>query len=656
VYDAKRQWGAHLHIPLSYRTIEEMVPAAVAHRPRMLYLPRHEQWEHNVQNVRLLIDAQQENIDIDLPFQAVMRSGRIYGLGVGKTFWRKDYEPAREVRQRMFRPGKFYLGKRKFKCSFDDPDFEAVDIFDFMWDPMGGGLLGSNRCRWVVHRLWMGPEQVLDRVQSGLWNTQSAQGLTVEKLQAMGNGQKYDEIWQERLSASGFGSMNMSVRGDQVHEVWEWHDGDRVLTALDRQVLVQEAENGCRGFPFSAYRPTPLQGQMVGIGDLEPLEHLQSELDTLRSQRRDGATLALAAPVVYDSGAIDEEQLVWGPGSAMGLDNVGDVRAAIMRLQVGDVPGSGYEEERVIRSDFDAVSGISAALDPNSGGQISTATEAQLVQAALGRRISLSSRRFEIEVVRQAARQFLALNQRMILEPRPPIRQPGEGLDEYQAAEEGRWKWFPIGPGELRGEFTIIPEGGSMAARNIPQDRQDAQIFFTMAQNNEHVDPRWALLKGLDLMGVRDPEAALEAAGSAGAAERAGHAGADGLRQAADRVRGADGAAAGPAASAGPVARSGVADDGRPVEPGSAAAGSAAAGAGGMKHGTTYAYRTRRCRCELCREAHSARSVRKARKRGGPVRAPTVRQGPIEEFLSDLLHELFPDGLTDDCPARRAAA
>jgi hypothetical protein len=510
VYDAKRQWGAHLHIPLSYRTIEEMVPAAVAHRPRMLYLPRHEQWEHNVQNIRLLIDAQQENIDIDLPFQAVMRSGRIYGLGVGKTFWRKDYEPAREVRQRTFRPGKFYLGKRKFKCVFDDPDFEAVDIFDFMWDPMGGGLLGSNRCRWVVHRLWMGPEQVLDRVQSGAWNTQSAQGLTVEKLQAMGNGQKYDEIWQERLTASGFGSMNMSVRGDQVHEVWEWHDGDRVLTALDRQVLVQEAENGCRGFPFSAYRPTPLQGQMVGIGDLEPLEHLQSELDTLRSQRRDGATLALAAPVVYDSGAIDEEQLVWGPGSAMGLDNVGDVRAAIMRLQVGDVPGSGYEEERVIRSDFDAVSGISAALDPNSGGQISTATEAQLVQAALGRRISLSSRRFEIEVVRQAARQFLALNQRMILEPRAPIRQPGEGLDEYQAAEEGRWKWFPIGPGELRGEFTIIPEGGSMAARNIPQDRQDAQIFFTMAQNNEHVDPRWALLKGLDLMGVRDPEAALK--------------------------------------------------------------------------------------------------------------------------------------------------
>jgi hypothetical protein len=58
-----------------------MVPRAIAHRPRMLYLPRQEQWEENVDSVRLLIDAQQDNIDIDLPFQAVMRSGMIYGLG-----------------------------------------------------------------------------------------------------------------------------------------------------------------------------------------------------------------------------------------------------------------------------------------------------------------------------------------------------------------------------------------------------------------------------------------------------------------------------------------------------------------------------------------------------------------------------------------------
>jgi hypothetical protein len=90
----------------------------------------------------------------------------------------------------MFRPNKFYLGDRKMKCVFDDPDYEAVDIFDFMWDPMGGGLLGSIAAGWVVHRMWMGIEQVMDRVQSGAWNTESAQGLSVERLTAPEDGQR----------------------------------------------------------------------------------------------------------------------------------------------------------------------------------------------------------------------------------------------------------------------------------------------------------------------------------------------------------------------------------------------------------------------------------------------------------------------------------
>jgi len=45
--DTKQTWGAQLHIPLSYRTIETMVPRAIAHRPKLIYLPRKEIWEEN---------------------------------------------------------------------------------------------------------------------------------------------------------------------------------------------------------------------------------------------------------------------------------------------------------------------------------------------------------------------------------------------------------------------------------------------------------------------------------------------------------------------------------------------------------------------------------------------------------------------------------
>jgi hypothetical protein len=501
VRDAKSTWGAHLHIPLSYRTIETLVPRAIAHRPHMLYLPRRERFAENVANLRLLIDSQQENIDIDLPYQAVMRSGRIYGLGVGKDYWRKEYALKRETKRSMVRPNKFYRGKQKPVCTFDDPYFEDVDIFDFMWDEYGSDM---RTCNWAIHRMWPSVEQCLQRIATGAWNTASAQLLDEQKIRNLATNEKWDEIWTDRLEASGMGGYSSISRTEPRLELLEWHDGQQVYTVLGRTALVQNGESVTSlQETFPIYRPTPIQKQLVGIGDLEPLEHLQRELDTLRSQRRDAATLALCAGYAFDATAIDEEDLVFGPAAAIRVTNASP-RDALMALQVKDVPATGYEEEKVIRQDFDVVSGVTDALDPNNS-QAQTATEAQLVQASLSARIQLGSRRFESEVVRASARAFLHLNQAMILTEREPIRQPDEGLDIVQAAQEGRWRWFPIGPADIRGEFEVIPEGGSMAQRNIPQDRQDAQMFMQLSQD-PRLDGRRPLLKALELCGIKDGE------------------------------------------------------------------------------------------------------------------------------------------------------
>jgi cytidine deaminase len=65
------------------------------------------------------------------------------------------------------------------------------------------------------------------------------------------------------------------------------------------------------------------------------------------------------------------------------------------------------------------------------------------------------------------------------------------------------------------------------------------------------------------------------------------------------------------------------------------------------RHGTVGGYTNHGCRCGECRAAMSEY----LRRRRCGLSEPVDR-----EALKDLLHELFPDGLTDDCPARRRKA
>jgi hypothetical protein len=404
----------------------------------------------------------------------------------------------------MWIPDSYVLGKTRRELVFDDPDFENIDVFDAMWDPYADSI---ECCGWFIHRSWLSLDAILDRIESGVWNTKTAKLLDEDAIRGMStSGQKYDEIWQDRMETSGLGSFaTMPHRGEQVHEVLEWHDGQEVYSSLDRQALVQVGENPCVGMlPFQAYRPTRVPKQMVGIGEMEPLEHLQRELDTARSQQRDAATLALCAGYAYDAAAIDEDDLVFGPALAIAVRNA-RVQDAIMPLPTKEPPGTSFQDQQIIRADIEAVSGINDALAGGEGAPASTATEAQLVQAAVSVRVQAKSRRFEVEVVRSAARAFLYLNQRMILKQRPPIRQPGEGLSLEQAYETGRWQWFPVGPGELQGEYEITPEGGSMAAQNVPQMRQDFGLLAQLEQN-PHVDQRKLLVQRLKLLGIKDPE------------------------------------------------------------------------------------------------------------------------------------------------------
>jgi hypothetical protein len=123
-----------------------------------------------------------------------------------------------------------------------------------------------------------------------------------------------------------------------------------------RRCSCSTARTRCVGqMPFQTYRPTPLQKQMVGIGEIEPIEHLSRELDTLRSMMLDAGIIAMCAGYAYDTAAIDEDDLVFGPARRSRSTTPG------RRTRSGRCPSpscrSRLPERQAIMADIERVTG-----------------------------------------------------------------------------------------------------------------------------------------------------------------------------------------------------------------------------------------------------------------------------------------------------------
>jgi hypothetical protein len=313
---AQAEWGAELFIPFCYSTVETIIPRMVAKGPRMIVVPRDEQAIGSVRAMKMVIDAQCKQIDYETILQVIGKDGLIYGLGVGKTRWR--YEQRTQIKAiPTFTPGVYQESAPQKIVAFDDAVAERVDPFDFMWDPNGDSM---DTVEYVIHRLWRSAAQVTRNVRDGIWRAQENDETcpwTLEDLLSARASTQRSNVWDQRLAAEGYNTQG--TRQDGLHEVWEFHDGEQVITVLDGCYPVQAGPNpsGVATMPFQVYRPTIVGGRFVGISEIEPIQHLQYEINTLRSQRRDAATLSLMRSFAYNETAVDGDDLVFGPNTAI---------------------------------------------------------------------------------------------------------------------------------------------------------------------------------------------------------------------------------------------------------------------------------------------------------------------------------------------------
>lgn len=491
--DAKREWGAELFIPYAFSSVETIVPRVLSNDPQMIVRPRSPQSREAAIRVKELIEAQQAEISYDLKLQPTARRGLIYGLGVQMTFWERKERTMMRTVPSAANPVE-YAAREMPQVLYEGPQVESVDPFHFFWQPSATTM---EECEWAIRRSYRSYEHVKNRVESGDWLP-----IDLEEIKGKGTQNDYGTTLGERQEAAGLtGAGGVGSTNDfGLHEIWEYHDRTHVYTILDQRLVVQAEVTPFyhRDLPFQIYRPTPVPDEFVGIGEIEPIVHLQAELNTLRSQRRDNATMVLQKAFAYSNGLVDPNDLVLGPG--VGIPTQGAPRDVLMPIDIGEIPGSSYNEENVLKEDIERTTGVSDALAGGSSGGTAaseTATGIQLVQQAATVRIRLKTKNLERETIRPAARQFLELNRQHVLVPK------GVRVEDSQDPEG--FRFTEVGPQHLNSDIDDpLPDAGSTEPDN-PALRQDGAIrLYNQLVSNPTTDQRELALHLLKEFDIKD--------------------------------------------------------------------------------------------------------------------------------------------------------
>jgi hypothetical protein len=487
-------YGVPLAINFAFATVETTLPRMLSNRPRMLITPRGPTSEQNVQNMRYLIDSQQERINYELVLQDIGKDGLIPGLGVQKVLWRTDKRKRKMLARGILHP---LIVTEGVVTEFDGPVAERVDPIDFFGDCYASEIASpaGRTMEWAVSRSWRSHKYVLGQMAKGLWLSMDADAAKNEELvKSLDSKQKFQETQSQDPNRT-------PNQWGGIHEVLEFHDGERLIQVLDRTWLLADMPNPYwhGELPFQLFRPTKVPGELYGIGEIEPIEDLSAEMNELRTNRRDNQRITNQQVFAYDEGVVDSADIKFGPGKLIGVN--GDPRTLLFPIPSKGLDNAGYQEENALLANIDRISGIS---DTTAGAESSvqqTATGAQLVNAAASVRIQNKTRRLEVETIKPGARHFGLLSQQMIRSavdiriPSPPT------VDNPDA----RYTWFKIEPLGLQGEFEWEAEGGATAPENVPQKRQDAQTKMGLLGNPD-INRHEMLLSILEDLGYKQPQ------------------------------------------------------------------------------------------------------------------------------------------------------
>jgi hypothetical protein len=310
----------------------------------------------------------------------------------------------------------------------DRVDVQNVNIFSLLFDPNAHFPDPFSTSPGVVHKTRKRRSQILAMRDSGIYLPFDDSDLS--------SSPSSDQTPSERLNNEiNRGSVQEQDKNDPTHTVYEYWEDERLVVEVDHKILLRDEGNPFflpgkpKKKPFVSCCDQLVPGELWQIGEVEPLEHNQIEISTLRRQRADNNSLIINRMWIYNKDAdVDLESLeISRPGGTVGARPVdGSLDNAVKPLSQNDINGASFREFQDLDKDGKEISGL---LDYATGAapeRKETATTVQLLQAAANMRNDIKIRNYNDSMI-ELGNMIHARVKQLQTKPMPiKIQMPGQ--------------------------------------------------------------------------------------------------------------------------------------------------------------------------------------------------------------------------------------
>ena len=218
----------------------------------------------------------------------------LYGTAIGKTVWEK-----KEVARIYLTPeGKVIQNTPVF----DGPKVKPIKLWDFWADPMISSIGDASV---VIERYILDLAEFNYEVARGYFEDVDITPIPADALGAADTNEIFTEVGETTVTW-------MDPNKVEILEIWVKGYGElgKVYWIANRQAVVKESENWLwsNEFPYTVFRPIPVNGKFYGLSPIWVARGAIDELMTHKALRLDNIKLHLV-PMWKATGSINPDDL-----------------------------------------------------------------------------------------------------------------------------------------------------------------------------------------------------------------------------------------------------------------------------------------------------------------------------------------------------------